>query len=40
VPRLQFEPGELGHQVQFRWPDVTVRAAEQPCLLPGAERVA
>jgi hypothetical protein len=37
VARFQFEPGKLRHQVQFRWPDVTVRAAEQPGLLPGAE---
>src|SRR6516165_214635 len=37
MPRLQLEPGELGHQIQFRRPDVPVRAAKKLCLRAGAE---
>ena len=32
VPGLQLESGQLGHEIEFRWPDIAVRAAEQPGL--------
>ena len=34
---LQLETGELGHQVKFSRPDVSVRATEKPRLLAATE---
>ena len=28
MPALELEPCELGHQIEFSWPDVAVRTAK------------